>query len=434
MTDEARSLETQALAPGALEARPAGVKDAAIGGLLPAWLERAATQKARQGFLGLAESRLREGRLTLVEPDNRRHDFIGSQPGPQAVMLVHDWRVARRLALEGGLGFGRAYIDGDWDSPDLPALLEFFTRNRQHLGGALRGRVLLRALNALRHGLRANSKIGARRNISYHYDLGNSFYEQWLDPSMTYSSAIFADGDNSLESAQLRKYRRLLDLLDAKPGQHVLEIGCGWGGFAELAARERGLKVTGITLSQEQLHYARARIGRAGLGDQVDFALCDYRDVEGRFDHIVSIEMFEAVGRKYWPTFFRKLHDVLPSGGRAALQVITIDDTAYAHYSRAADFIQAYIFPGGMLPSVGAFADQVRQAGLELTQQAEFGADYARTLAAWRKAFNAAWHARRLPAGFDAHFQRIWNYYLAYCEGGFRGGGINVMQTALLRP
>ena len=434
MTDEARTLDRQSLESRPLEMRAAGVKDAAIAGLAPGWLERAATLKARQGFLGLAESRIREGRLTLVEPDNRQHEFIGTAPGPQAVMLVHDWRIARRLALEGGLGFGRSYIDGDWDSPDLPTLIEFFTLNRRHLGAALRGRLLMRALNAVRHGLRANSRIGARRNISYHYDLGNGFYEHWLDPSMTYSSAIFADGDNSLESAQLRKYRRLLDLLDAKPGQHVLEIGCGWGGFAELAARERGLKVTGITLSQEQLNYARARIDRADLGDRVDFALRDYRDVEGRFDHVVSIEMFEAVGRKYWPAFFSKLHDVLPPGGRAALQVITIDETAYAHYSKAADFIQAYIFPGGMLPSVGAFADQVRQAGLKLTQQAQFGADYARTLAQWRKTFNAAWHARRLPAGFDAHFQRIWDYYLAYCEGGFRGGGINVMQTALLRP
>lgn len=284
----------------------------------------------------------------------------------------------------------------------------------------------------LRHGLNRNSRRGSRANIAFHYDLGNDFYRLWLDRSMTYSSAIFADPQEALAQAQVRKYRRLLDSLEAKPGDHILEIGCGWGGFAELAARE-GYRITGLTLSREQLDFARQRIEAAGLSDRVELRLQDYRDLRGQFDHVVSIEMFEAVGEAYWSTYFDTVYRVLRPGGRAALQVITIDERVFDSYRRNADFIQLYIFPGGMLPSVSRFNRAAEQAGLRPGEQAFFGRDYAETLRRWHRQVVA--HAEVLPAlGYDERFLRTWRYYLSYCEAGFATGRTDLMQALLLKP
>lgn len=380
----------------------------------------------------MAQRQLQKGSADLTLPNGERRRFEGSEPGPHAVLEINRWRALRRMAT-GSTGFGRSYMDGDWDSPDLVSVIEIASANRHSMGQTLRGSGLVRAFYRLRHLLRENTGLGARRNIEFHYDLGNEFYEPWLDETMTYSAGIFAAGDNSLEAAQRRKYRRLLDLLGARPGDHILEIGSGWGGFAELAAAERGCEVTGLTLSREQLAFARERIARAGLADKVRFKLQDYRRESGRYDHVASIEMFEAVGERYWPVFFQTVRNSLKPGGRAALQIITIEDDLFAGYRNSADFIQTYIFPGGMLPSVSALKREVADAGLALKGMAGFADSYAQTLALWRRRFLSAFDAGRLPAGFDARFRRLWEFYLAYCEGAFRGGSIDVMQVALAR-
>jgi cyclopropane-fatty-acyl-phospholipid synthase len=382
-------------------------------------------------MLDVLHTHLREGQITVQTPDGNARTVGGHAPGPHAVVQLHNWRALRRLIIGGHTAWAAAYIDGDWDSPDLTALFELFSVNRVSLGTSTNGNMLIRGFNHLLHLLRANTKIGSRQNISFHYDLGNEFYAQWLDPSMSYSSAIFTEGDNSLEAAQLRKYRRLLDSLNVQPGQHILEIGCGWGGFAEVAAQERGAKVTGITLSQAQLDYGRARIAAKGLSDQVDLQLIDYRDVQGRFDHIASIEMFEAVGERFWLTYMNKVKSLLAPGGRAALQIITIDDAMFSTYRRGADFIQTYIFPGGMLPSLPKLHEVTAAAGLTWRANNGFALHYADTLKLWHEAFTAAIADKRLPAGFDTQFQRIWRYYLTYCEGGFRGGALDVQQITL---
>jgi len=306
-------------------------------------------------------------------------------------------------------------------------------RNRKTLNQQIRGSRWIKTLNRLKHRLQSNTRKGSRKNIQFHYDLGNDFYSAWLDPSMTYSSAIFEQGDNSLEAAQRRKYRKLLNLLGARPGQRILEIGCGWGGFAEIAAAEFGVYVTGITLSEEQFKYATKRIKKAGLDDRVSLRLKDYRDVRKTYDHVVSIEMFEAVGEEYWGTYFSKIHEVLKPGGRAALQIITIDDALYDDYRRDVDFIQTYIFPGGMLPSRSALKAEVARAGLIWGKAKTYGEHYARTLKEWRTRFEDADDKGNLPEGFDENFRKIWTYYLAYCEGGFRGNSINVLQLQLTK-
>lgn len=412
--------------------RAAQVKKAAPGRLTSAlqmWISGAGPK----AFIKLLENRMRVGQLTLILPDGKERIIKAPNPGACANLHIHNWRVAKRLLTSGGVGFAQSYIDEDWDSSDLATLIELAAQNRNYLGNTVRGRGFSKALLRFQHLLRANTRSNAKRNIAFHYDLGNSFYKPWLDDTMTYSSALFTGGENSLESAQLHKYRRLLDLLDVSPGQHILEIGCGWGGFAEIAAKERGAKVTGITLSNEQLKFAQDRIEKAGLSDKVEFKLIDYRDMKGHFDHVASIEMFEAVGEKYWPGYFRKIHGLLKPNGRAAIQFITIEDAVYDAYRRSADFIQTYIFPGGMLPTARIFQDMAKTTGLDTLNSKAFGQHYAQTLNQWRERFNKAFDAGQLPEGFDDTFKRIWNYYLAYCEGGFRAGGIDVMQVALER-
>jgi cyclopropane-fatty-acyl-phospholipid synthase len=380
-----------------------------------------------------AAARLEEGRLEIVLPDRQRFVFEGARPGLDAQLVVRDLGMIRRIIARGDLGFAEAYLDGEWETPSLVTLLELMDRNRAAFAGAAGGRWLGRLVDWYQHLSRPNSRRGARRNIAAHYDLGNAFYALWLDPSMTYSSAIFSAPDELLEDAQRTKYRRLLDRLDLKPGQHLLEIGSGWGACAILAATEYGVRVTSLTLSTEQLKEATARAAAAGVADRVEFRLQDYRDCPGTFDAIVSCEMFEAVGERYWPTYFRTVHERLVPGGRAALQVITIGEEFFDAYRRGVDFIQRYIFPGGMLPAPGVFERRARDAGLTTLGASFHGADYARTLALWDRSVFAA-RPRLMELGFDARFMRMWHYYLAYCEAGFRTGHCDLMQTVLQRP
>jgi cyclopropane-fatty-acyl-phospholipid synthase len=294
------------------------------------------------------------------------------------------------------------------------------------------GKWWAKAASRLSHLMNANTRAGAKRNIHAHYDLGNEFYSSWLDPSMTYSSAKFEDPRETLQEAQRNKYASLAQRIGLRPEHQLLEIGCGWGGFAEYAAKEIGCKVTGITISREQHDFARARIAKAGIGDKVEIRLEDYRDTKGAFDRIASIEMFEAVGEEYWPAYFDKIRSLLKPGGVAGLQIITIDERYFSAYRCSVDFIQKYVFPGGMLPSMTTLREQVARAGLTWRENTTFGQDYARTLATWRDRFTAAWDdIGRM--GFDERFKRLWNYYLSYCEAGFRAGSIDVTQIAIAR-
>lgn len=374
--------------------------------------------------------KIRHGALMLLGPGGFQRNFYGTQPGPTARLRVHrPGRLVRHLLLRGAEGFAEAYLDGDWDTPDLPGLLHMLALNERELSTLDQGSAAARLIDRMRHHLRRNSRRGSRRNIAYHYDLGNDFYSLWLDDSMTYSAARLDRPDEDLRTAQRRKLRRMLALTGARPGDHILEIGCGWGSFALEAARA-GCRVTGITLSQEQLAFARARVDAAGLSDRIELRLQDYRDLDETFDHIVSIEMFEAVGERYWPGYFQTLKRCLKPGGRAALQVITIDEALFERYRDGADFIQLYIFPGGMLPSIPRFDQHARDAGLQIGERTTFGRDYADTLRQWDQRFAASIHRVR-TLGYDERFQRMWHYYLAYCEAGFRTGRIDVMQVAL---
>ncbi|MDQ1849295.1 cyclopropane-fatty-acyl-phospholipid synthase family protein [Gemmobacter fulvus] len=378
--------------------------------------------------------RLQMGRLDFVLPDGRRFRAEGGQPGPLAEIHVKNEDVFARLVREGDLGFCDAYLDGDWDTPDLQAFMDLVQAPVNNgVNDGFPGMGLVRAYERMRHWLRSNSRRQARKNISYHYDLGNEFYRLWLDDTMTYSSALFRTGQEPLDAAQIAKYASMVDQMGARPGDHVLEIGCGWGGFAEYAAGTRGLKVTGLTISREQHDYAVARVAQAGLADRVQIKLQDYRDEQGRYDGIASIEMFEAVGEKYWPVYFNTLRDRLNPGANATLQIITVPDHRFASYRRGVDFIQKYIFPGGMLPSPSALRSEIDRAGLRLKGSVEFGESYSQTLRRWYDVFNARWpEVSRL--GFDDRFRRMWNFYLTSCAGAFHGGNCDVTQITVTRP
>lgn len=373
------------------------------------------------------------GTLIIVLPDGRRFRFEGDLPGMTGVLVVQDWRFARYLLTRGGIGFGNAFMDGLWDTPDLRALLTVIAHNNDYIGARLRGNRLFRLFELLRHYLpRRNSRNGARQCIEYHYDLGNSFYAQWLDPAMTYSSARFNYPDEPLAEGQYNKFVSLAQRMALSRDQHLLEVGCGWGGFAEFAATEIGCRVTATTISPSQFEYAKKRISEKGLGDKVSILLQDYRDISGSFDRIASIEMFEAVGEKYWSLYFRKLHDALKPGGIAGLQIITIAERHFKSYRRGPDFIQRYIFPGGMLPCLPALRERVAGANLAWRSSVSFGGDYAETLKQWHERFIANW-PNIAELGFDERFRRMWCYYLAYCEGGFRSKNTDVMQITLAR-
>ncbi|MDX2217963.1 MAG: cyclopropane-fatty-acyl-phospholipid synthase family protein [Burkholderiales bacterium] len=376
--------------------------------------------------------RIRHGSLALTTPDGETHLFTGPEPGTRADLQMLDWKVASELMRSADIAMGECYRDGRLKSSDWTALLIFFVENAQPLEDVFYGNKLAVLYYRLLHWLRSNSKRQARKNISAHYDLSNDFYKLWLDPTMTYSSGVGVSGKD-MEAAQQAKYDRILHLLDPKPGEHILEIGCGWGGFAERAAKTRGVKVTGITLSEAQLAFAQARMKREGLDHLVTLKLVDYRDVKEQFDHIASIEMFEAVGEQYWQTYFSKVHECLKPGASAVIQAITIAEDAFPRYRETSDFIREYIFPGGMLAPVPRFRADAERAGLRSEAPFMFGIDYADTLAFWRDRINAV-EAEVKALGFDEKFLRIWRFYLCYCEAGFRTGRTDVMQIQLTRP
>ncbi len=376
--------------------------------------------------------RLEFGSLAVTMPDGVTLHFGGIKPGPSAQIRVLDYNFANRLAAEGEVGVAEAYLQGEWDSPDLAQVTEIFSTNHALIEKLLRGRPLTRLWQLFGHWRNRNTRTGSKRNIAAHYDLGNQFYASWLDSSMTYSSALFADGTQDLGEGQLRKYQQLAVQTGMRPDDHVLEIGCGWGGFAEFAARDVGCRVTALTISKAQHDFASERIFRAGLSEKVSIKLQDYRDERGSYDKIASIEMFEAVGEAFWPQFFCQLRDRLRPGGMAGLQVITIKEVFFAGYRREMDFIRRYIFPGGMLPTFAIMQDMGAKYGVPMTGQINFGIDYARTLAVWRERFRAAWPTLT-GQGFDERFRRMWEYYLAYCEGGFRSGQIDVRQMVFAR-
>jgi cyclopropane-fatty-acyl-phospholipid synthase len=379
-------------------------------------------------ILGVAVD-LPYGSLRIRTPDGRHFEVGGNGPGPDAEIILHNWRLPGRAFSGATIGVAESYMDGDWESPDVTSFLELFVVNEEAgekvAGGA---NWLLTTIQRIRHWLNDNTRTGSRRNISAHYDLGNAFYKEWLDPTMTYSSALYTSGANDLESAQNAKYRALARDTGIGPDDHVLEIGCGWGGFAEFAAREIGCKVTGLTISREQHDFARERIHKAGLSEKVEIKFQDYRDETGRYDRIASIEMFEAVGEKHWPVFFGKMKECLKPGGTAGLQIITIKESAFETYRVRPDFIQRYVFPGGMLPSPTILRTLGTDQGLSYLKERVFPQDYARTLAEWRQRFWASWD-RIVPLGFDDRFKRLWEFYLHYCEAGFRAEYIDVRQV-----
>ena len=379
-------------------------------------------------FVLKALERLALGRLTLRLPDGTERVFGAEGAERQARLDIKDWHFFRRVLMDGDIGFAEAYMEGFCDSPDLPALIALLADNEKALGAVARPNLLHGLLLKFLHRRRDNSHRGSRKNIHAHYDLGNEFYGLWLDPTMTYSSALYEGAPaKPLEAAQTAKYERILEQIGARQGDSILEIGCGWGGFAETAAR-RGMKVTAVTISQRQVDYARVRLQRAGLGDKVDLQFRDYRDMEGRYDHIVSIEMVEAVGERYWPDYFGAVKRHVVPGGSALVQAIVIADDMFDRYRRNPDFIQTYVFPGGMLLSPTSLREQCRLAGLKVAELYSFGLDYARTLETWLGRFDRV--ADQVAyLGFDERFRRMWRYYLAYCAAGFSTRRTDVLQA-----
>ena len=377
--------------------------------------------------------KLNSGRVDFILPDGRRFRAEGSKPGPVAEVKINNPDVFARLVREGDLGFCDAYLDGWWTTPDLQAFMDFIHADNDDMYDGFPGMALVRAWEKARFWFQSNTKRQALKNISYHYDLGNDFYSLWLDDTMTYSSALFNTSQESLEKAQIAKYASMVDQMGVKPGDHVLEIGCGWGGFAEYAAKERGLKVTGLTISKEQLDYANKRIKSKGLSDKVNLKLQDYRDETGVYDGVASIEMFEAVGEKYWPVYFDKIKQCLKPGKQATLQIITIQDARWEVYRKSVDFIQKYIFPGGMLPSPSVLRKEVHKAGLSVQHSIEFGKSYSQTLRRWFEDFNNKWD-NISAMGFDDRFRRMWNFYLTSCAATFESGNCDVTQITLQKP
>ena len=389
-----------------------------------------ATSFKRQALLKML-SHIKYGELKLKLPDGCTHKFTGSQKGPTADMVLLSDSAIIRILGHGKMGFCEAFMVGEIDSDNLTNLIELAVLHDSYIEEQIKLGTLQKLWLKLQHWRNRNNQSGSKRNISYHYDLGNQFYSRWLDRTMTYSSAVFQSETDTLEDAQNRKYQKLAELADIQPGERVLEIGCGWGGFAEYAAKEYGAHVTGITISKEQYDFTKNRLRTAGLDHMTDIVMQDYRKLNQRFDKIVSIEMFEAVGEKYWPVYFKTIANCLKDGGKAALQVITIDHKAFLEYRTQPDFIQKYIFPGGMLPSIKALDDPLKTAGLSLHFCQGYGQDYARTLAEWKVRFHQAWPELATITNFDDRFKRMWELYLSYCEGGFKAGMIDVKQMLI---
>ncbi|RDJ03036.1 SAM-dependent methyltransferase [Rhizobium grahamii] len=390
------------------------------------------TLPARYEYPGFAGRLLRRlvgnlhtGRLRIVLPSGIVVEKTGTEPGPDATIVMTKWRMVRRILTAGDIGFAEGFLEGDWTTPDLTEVIRLAARNKDVLSRAIGGSILMRLVNRMLHLLNANTKKGSRRNIEAHYDLGNDFYKEWLDPTMLYSSAIYDDTTPHLEAAQQKHLDRIREKLALSGGESVLELGCGWGALAIELATRSSAKVVGLTLSPSQLAWASDVVGKSAKARLVDLRLQDYRDAKGQFDRIVSIEMFEAVGEAYWPVYFETLRRCMKYNGRAVLQIISIEETRFEAYRGSIDFIQKYIFPGGFLPSDKALERAVSTAGLKLTEIEHFGRSYARTLADWRSRFHANWPAIA-KQGFDERFRRLWHYYLCYCEAGFEEGNINV--------
>ncbi len=373
---------------------------------------------------------LEYGTFRIVTADGSVFDFDGKHDGPTGVMLSRDDECFRRIVKDGQIGFAEAYMSQQWDTPDLQALLDMLVQNTGSIRSRIQGKWYVELAQRFGHWLNSNTKRQAKKNIAYHYDLGNDFYSLWLDDSMTYSSAMFDDDNRDLASAQQRKYQSIYDQIGAADGAHLLEVGCGWGGFAEYAAKERGARVTGLTISREQHDFAKERMFRQGLNDRVEIVLRDYRDERGRYDGIASIEMFEAVGENNWPVYFESLRDRLKDDAKATIQTITITDQLFPSYRRNVDFIQKYIFPGGMLPSPSALSSVTGASGLEIVNSIAFGQSYSETLRMWFDRFNAKWDDIA-QMGFDERFRRMWNFYLTACAANFRYETTDVIQMTV---
>lgn len=378
-------------------------------------------------------NQLKIGSMTFVLLDGRKIESQGKEPGPHGEIYVRNDDLFARILREGDLGFCEAYMDGWFDTPDLQGLMDVILINNDSVGRGFPGQGLVKYFERFRHWMNRNTKKQAAKNISYHYDLGNEFYSAWLDETMTYSSALYRSNNESLHEAQLNKYASIMDQMGVGENDHVLEVGCGWGGFAEYAAGTRGAKVTGLTISKEQHDFAKARMQREGLNDKVEIVMRDYRDETGTYDGLASIEMFEAVGEKFWPGYFDMVKGRLKPGATASIQIITIADKLFPYYRKNVDFIQKYIFPGGMLPSPSALRDQTSRAGLEFTGSVEFGQSYSETLRIWHNAFNNKWDDIQ-KLGFDDRFKRMWDFYLTCCASCFWAGTCDVTQIAIRRP
>lgn len=378
-------------------------------------------------------ARIEKGMLSFTLPDGRTFGAKGAEDGPAGHFNVRDDRLFGRMVRDGEMGFAEAYMDGWWDSPDLQALLDVSLMNNEAVARGFTGAGLVRAYERLRHWLRSNTKRGSRKNISYHYDLGNDFYGLWLDETMSYSSALYSGQGEDMVAAQMNKYASICDRMHLERDQNVLEIGCGWGGFAEYAIKERGARVTGLTLSREQHDFAKKRLFEAGLAERADIVMRDYRDETGTYDGIASIEMFEAVGEKYWPTYFDSVRERLNPGAAASIQMITISDDLFDSYRKGSDFVQKYIFPGGMLASPEVARVAAEKSGLTFAGSLEFGSCYSRTLREWFETFNAKWDEIS-ELGFDDRFRRMWNFYLTSCAACFLNGTTDVTQMTLRKP
>jgi len=378
--------------------------------------------------------KIRHGSLTLHLPDGSVQRF-GDSANPHATLHLKNWNAFTGALKSGDIGFAESFIDGDWTTPDLTGLLRMLVQNRAEVDRVIFGSWLGRLAYRVKHLLQRNTRSNSKKNIHAHYDLGNDFYALWLDPTMNYSSALFGgDLSQSLSQAQNAKVRRALQQVDLAPGQRLLEIGCGWGALAEMATLEHGARVSGVTLSTEQLDFARARMQRQGMAERADLRLQDYRDIQdGPYDAVCSIEMIEAVGQGFWPTYFATVARMLKPGGKACIQSIVIADDLFERYLASTDFIQQYIFPGGCLPSPSAFKAQARAAGLLVVDEHAFGHDYAQTLQRWREAFLAQ-RDEVLALGFDQRFMHIWEFYLCYCEAAFLEDNIDVLQCTLQKP
>lgn len=383
------------------------------------------TKKLKQRFERVL-SGFRDGQLSLTWPDGTTSVYgkRNLQPDNNAAVVLHSYQPLRRLITDGQIGFAESYFQGEWSTENLPGLFALIMRNDQHIRPVTRGGLLPRVSNIWRHWTKRNSISGSQRNIEYHYDLGNDFYKLWLDQSMSYSSAIYRSGKEQLEEAQQNKMNQILAMLAPEQNASILEIGCGWGSLANSLASKSGANVTGVSLSKQQLEYASAFNSEPAQGSS-KFEYCDYREIQGQFDHIVSIEMFEAVGQQYWQTYFDKVAQLLNSGGTAVIQTITLAEDRFAAYRARPDFIQRYVFPGGMLPTKSLLQQHLQQAGFELQQSHWFGESYARTLAQWRERFEQASNDI-LSLNFDERFLRLWRYYLVYCETGFNIGRTDV--------